>query len=91
MLVQAVGALAGAVKAAGLVRGASGGEDEGRARKRQRGAAPAARRRLPSAAPRGPYVDGVEEDDVTVAAVGEGVEMSGGLGGEGEANGGREE
>lgn len=98
MLVEAVGALAsavqavGLVRAAGVVRAASGGEDEERpTRKRRRGAAPAARRRLPSAAPRGPYVDGVEEDDVTVAAVGEGVEMSGGLGGEGEVNGGREE
>ena len=88
---QAVGTLAGAVKAAGLVRGASRGEDEGRAHKWQRGATLAACRRLLSAAPRGPYIDGVKEDDVTVAASSsEGVEMSGGLGGEGEANSGRE-
>ena len=88
---QAVGTLAGAVKAAGLVRGASRGEDEGRAHKWQRGATLAACRRLLSAAPRGPYIDGVKEDDVTVTTSNsKGVEISGGLGSEGEANGSRE-
>lgn len=90
MLVEAVGALASAVQAAGLVRGGSGEEEEGgRGRKRRRVAAPAARRRLPSALPRGPYVDGVDDGDVTVSG-GKGVEMSGGLGDEGEADGGGE-
>ena len=83
--------MAGAIKAAGLVQGASRGEDEGRACKQQHGAALAACRHLPSVAPRSPYIDGVEEDDVTVTTSNsEGVEISGGLGNKGEANGGKE-
>ena len=91
MLVQAIGALAGAIKAAGLVQGASRGKDKGRAHKWQHRAAPAACCHLLSTAPCGLYIDSIKEDNVIVAtSSSKGVEISSGLSSEGETNSSRE-
>ena len=83
--------MVGAIKATGLVQGASRGKDEGRAYKWQHKATLAACRHLLSAAPCSLYINGVKEDNIMVTtSSNKGIKISSSLGNKGEANSSKE-